>query len=204
LKAATKEAASLLESKVDAGELVLREDFFKDKFSELHEFAGAAGAPKKKFTLRDTNPFLITLTEVAKSMLKVAEPDRANSAAYLAAWVEEEKALMAKMGPPPGIGVAPDLIKVWEVFFETWRGDVARLQPDQFRNALRQAAYSILRLGLDIEADWIKRVREQGNIATSTAAGSASDSGGTYVDHGHHRHYRIMRRIERHHYRRTP
>ncbi|MBC7856968.1 MAG: hypothetical protein IAF94_26360 [Pirellulaceae bacterium] len=209
-----REALLALEQKVETGDLVLREDYFRDKFKELHEFPGPPPAPPappqiQKLTLRDTLEFLKTINEVSKAMLNAAKPDRNSSDAYQTAWLEEESAILARMGDisptfVPDLGQGSERLQIWTTFLRDWRADVVRQNPDRFRDALRQAAYSMLRLGLDIEDGWIKAVREQGNIAVAADTGTYSSVGASSSYGGHHRHYRIMRRIERHHYRRSP
>jgi hypothetical protein len=210
LKAVTKTAAAMLERKVETGPLVLREDYFKDKFNEPHTIQSDAGPAK--LTLRDSQRLVLAVTEVAAAMLSVAEPDRASAAQYQSAWVDAEQVVLARLGDVEGpVVLTPNLVGVWRTFLAEWRAEVVRLAPDRFRDALRQAAYSLLRLGLDIEDEWIQTVRDQG---TAAAAGGpyapASAAGPGAVDywspplaypHVYRRHYRIMNRIHRHHYR---
>ncbi|MGI8979348.1 MAG: hypothetical protein ACR2FY_08990 [Pirellulaceae bacterium] len=208
-----QKALLALEQKVETGDLVLREDYFRDKFKELHEFPGPPATPPapqqvQKLTLRDTLEFLKTVTEVSAAMLNAAKPNRNSADAYQTAWLEEERTILARMGEisptfVPDLGQGPERLQIWTTFLRDWRADVVRQQPDRFRDALRQAAYSLLRLGLNIEEGWVKAVREQGNIATTDSTSSTATIGTSSSYGGHHRHYRIMRRIERHHYRHT-
>jgi hypothetical protein len=206
LKAATKEAAGRLEAKVDTGPLVLREDYFKDKFNEPHTIQTPAGVPAK-LTLRDSQRLVLAVNEVAKAMLKVAEPDRTSAVQYRSAWLEEEKVLIQRLASGEGpVLLTPNLVQIWGEFFDGWETEVVRLAPDRFRDALRQAAYSLLRLGLDIEEDWIKTVRESGNAAAAGMQMTSASAAGPLEDRYpwmYYRHYRIMNRIERHSYRHT-
>jgi hypothetical protein len=100
--------------------------------------------------------------------------------------------------------VPPNTRKAWIKFFQDWRAEAIRVAPDRFRDALRQASYSLLRTVLDAEEEWIKTVQDQRNSASTTSASTAGDSTGFYTSpesaypHLYRRHFRIMNRIERH------
>jgi hypothetical protein len=205
LKTAFKEAVGTLEAQAPAGEQVLREDYFRDKFKEAHQVTAAAGTTT--LTMRDSQRLVLAVNEVAKAMLAVAGEERATSALYQSAWSTAEPDLLKRLGGPPDgkVLLTPNLQAIWLKFLQEWRAEVVRVAPDRFRDALRQAAYSLLRIGLDTEDEWIKKVQEGGFVAAPVGGAPVGTGyvGGAspYYPWMYHRHYRIMNRIERHHYR---
>ena len=209
--AAAKKAALLLVETEPTGDLVLPLNYFVEQFRKEYPVLGPDGKPivnpvtKKPATLALTNedkPILVA-TMFAEAMLEVAKPDDLTSAQYVAAWVPKEKELLAtKVGQ---VDLLTDRQRqVWQQFLTEWRDKVLATDEGRFRDALRQAAYSLARVALNVEQDHVNRVLA-GTSAPTGGVGSDGTGTGGYVGSAHHAavmHERLMNGIYRRHDRR--
>lgn len=173
----------------DTGDLILRDDYFIDKSSKAYV---------QKLTIRDDQQKLVTAAVVADGMLTVAKKDHDKQIDYLNDWIAEEQLMLKRM-----TFQTPDQAKVWSEFLKEWRNEVIRLNSDRFRDALIQAAYSILRVAKGVEEQHVKNARDRiakGGGATSTINSTGASAAGRYP-HIYRRHTRIMLRIHRHYSR---
>lgn len=181
----------LLALQEDSGEPILRDDFFVDKSEKPYV---------QKLTIRDTQLFPVAAAIIADGMLTVAKNDHPDAVGYLNDWSTEEQLIISRLSKIQ----TPNGAKIWSEFLKEWRNEVTRLESDRFRDALFQAAYSILRIGAGIEKQHVDNVRKriaQGGGATGSGTSTTGVSTADRYPHLYHRHTRIMLRIQRHHSR---
>ena len=216
----------LIKAKLRANELVktiqpsgdtfvLPADYFLKRFTKEYEFptvnpltgAPVPGAPVSRLGLANTDKKVLICTIVAEGMLEVAALERAAPADYVSAWMAKQRAILDFQNKDKIPLMDRAQKTVWELFFKEWIDDVINVDPARFRDALRQAAYSILRVGLDKEQEQIDKVLKGGATPSGTPSAAAATSliAGGYVGSYHHStvvHERLMNGIYRRHDRR--
>lgn len=202
LAASNAAAITLLrDADKDLGELLVPPDYFAESFEKKRDFPQLGGLPTKKLSLRDSPSLILAITYFAVPMLEIANDKDLNSEGYLNKWKLKKDSLVNNIGAPPKQPICPpDVAVVWDEFFDRWQEDVVKVDKERGRDAIRQAAYSMLRLGLNIEKEWIEKVKSQGNMLNAPAAfsgSSAAASGGNHQSHLYHRHEIRMWRITR-------
>lgn len=181
----------LLALQEESGEPILRDDFFVDKSEKPYV---------QKLTIRDTQLFPVAAAIIADGMITVAKKDHPDAVGYLNDWSTQEQLIVSRLSKIQTANGA----KIWSEFLKEWRNEVTRLESDRFRDALVQAAYSILRVGAGIEKQHVDNVRKRIDQGGTTTGGYTSTTGISTADrypHLYHRHTRIMLRIQRHHAR---
>ncbi len=183
----------MLDSQQSSGDtLVLPVDFFENAFSRLTPVPQPKDDPQlgpKKFSLRSDNQRAVLLgVAIAKAMLDVAKPER-SPAQYIVEWTNQEQDTLKKLETE--VVLTPVMIQLWTQFFREWCAEVTRVAPNRFRDALWQAAYSILRSALEIEQEHIEKVKSQNLAPASNRQSSglrgqgASGRGGSVHKHCH-------------------
>jgi hypothetical protein len=176
LMAYAKKAAVLVTDVQPSGDLVLPVNYFHEAFRKEYSVrpVNAAGvidpaAEPGLMSLTQDDKKLVVCTMLAEAMLTVAKPPDQTSAQYLAAWIAVEPAVL-EYKTKKGIPLLDVRIKqAWQQFLVEWREKVLVTDSNRFGDALRQAAYSLVRTGLDIEKEHVDRV----------LAGTASPAGGS-------------------------
>ena len=188
---AGKLTTQLLALQEESGERILRDDFFLDKSEKPYV---------EKLTIRDAQPIQEAAAIIADAMLTVASKDHPDSVGYLNDWSSEEQLIVDRLK----ILVTPNGAKIWSEFLKEWRAEATRVESARFRDALVQAAYSILRVAAGVEKQHVENARKriaQGGGTTATAASSTGFSTADRYPHLYHHHTRIMLRIQRHYSR---
>lgn len=191
----------LRNSSTDKSELVLPEDYFINAFKVTRKFPVDATGFAKTLTLRDTLPSLvIAITYFSSEMIEISNDDTLTADGYVTKWKAKQQELLANAHKQQPVGIAPpEVIVMWEEFFDKWQADVMKADAAKFQVALKQAAFSLLRIGFKIEEEWIAKVKSQTNVpaASGTTSTSGSTSTGTHNSHLYHRHEIRMWRITR-------
>lgn len=165
---------------------------------------------KASLPLTGTDKKLVVCVLAAEAMLAAAGPDDLSTSEYLAAWEARQKEFLdLQIDEEPLLDLNQK--QAWQQFLDEWREMVLQTDSTRIRDALRQAAYSIVRVGLDIEQEHIDRVLR----GLTTPSGERDDRGltlttgvvtsGTYYGPYSHAtvfHERRMGHIYRHHERR--
>lgn len=202
IAALTARFAERLDSKniKETGSPVLRTEYFLDAYSQYRPYPAESTEVAGGFIrLRDGNQMHIA-DAVAGAMLEVANLELPTGARYQEEWAARLQTLAPKLKDNANLTLKQ--IAVWFDFLEQWKKDVVKADLSRFRDALRQAAYSILRLAIGTEQSQIDKVakdRVAGGTATTT--GERTRSGGYH--HYDVRHERMMSAIYRRHDRRT-
>jgi hypothetical protein len=175
----------------DTGELILRDDYFIDKANKPYV---------EKLTIRDTGEFPVAAAVIADGMITVAKNNHQDQIDYLTDWSTEEGLILVRLSKFQTVNG----VKVWSEFLKEWKSEVTRLDRDRFRDALVQAALSILRVAKGIEEQHVKNARARvakGGGVTTSATTSTGIPGADRYPHMYRRHTRIMLRIQRHYSR---
>jgi len=203
----------LANTKASGSTLVLAVDYFSKKFDESLSVPGfdliklqpkTTTIPKK---LADMDKKVIQCLLVAEEMLLAAEV----SEDHINEWNRRLTDVLKTTGKDGKSRVFSPLSSedaYWKTFLDNWQNDVIKKDSARFRDALRQAAYSILRVGLDIENEQIRKVLE----GKSTPVGGGGGGGGGTISgfssssqysssHADVWHERMMNGIYRRHYR---
>lgn len=139
-------ATLLLAKPTDTGAPVLAADYFVVKSKE--QFAD-------RRTILDTNNLLPTVVIVAQTMLKVAEKSEKNTEISVLEWNVAKYELREKLTE---FNTDKDA-NMWIEFLAQWQDDVTERDRSRFRDALIQAAHSILRLGVGSEEEHVDALK---------------------------------------------
>lgn len=221
LIAAAQKAAKMVVEIEPTGDVVLPLTYFQEAFNKPQTVPtldidgnpqfNPDGTPRvSKLPLTTTVKKLVVCTTVAEAMLDVAKPDGLTSQQYLQNWMVRERTVLGtKFGNEPML--QDDMKRAWQAFFDDWRAAVLKADAtsSRFRDALRQAAYAIVRVGLDIEQDHINKVLQgtatptgsRAAVVVSTAAYSIPSGTARSYHHAEVMHERLMNGIYRRHYR---
>ena len=213
LRAYAKKAAVLVTDMQPTGDPVLAVNYFLEAFRNEYKVLplradGTLDQDAEPATLSITqdDKKLVVCTLLAETMLEVAQPDDQTPAQYLGTWITAEgKVLDLAVDKQPLLDVR--IKQAWRQMLLEWRDKAVAKDSDRFRDALRQAAYSLVRAGLDIEKEHVDRVL----AGNATPAGGSGGSGSAmsslgYSSYGFHHvdvhHERMMNGIYRRHDRR--
>lgn len=216
LREYAKKAAVHVTDVQPSGELVLPVNYFQEAFRKEYKVQTlkADGTPDLdaeagSLSLTQDDKTVVICTMLAEAMLAVAKPDGQTSGQHLVSWLAAEPKVLdykTKKGIPL---LDVRMKQAWQQFLKEWREKVlAKEESNRFRDALRQAAYSLVRTGLDIEKEHVDRVLAGtatlsggpgGGGPSTTSAGAGGGRGYHHVD-VHHEH--LMNGIYRRHDRR--
>ena len=217
---AAARAGELLAVAADTGELILPANYFLEEFERQRPAQLPGEQPGATMSLTDTSPFRIACDVVATRMLDIAGQDFAEGEQYLNAWIQQQPQLAEELAARcrwNNAELRDRQLRLWSEFLDVWRQAAVTAAPGRFRDALRQAAYSILRIMIAKEREWVEQVRLDrvgggGTFAAGgpgtigpTGFGPVPAAGATWARVHHerkmnaifHRHYRRSYKIER-------
>lgn len=219
LNKAKADATELLKNAPDTGDPVLSVDYFLTELSketdvEKEDPANPAKRVKSKLSINSAPLKVVQCLVIARQMLLTAQPSLPTQGDYLTAWHGRHADLLMTTGlPPKAPGKLPDNVfsdltgekDYWSKFLTKWETDAITKDATNFRLALQQAAYSILRVGLDKEKAQVDAVLNGGGTPSGgNRSVSGSGSGGSSSRSYHYSdviHERLMNGIYRRHYR---
>jgi hypothetical protein len=210
-----KRAAALVTDVQPSGDLVLPVNWFHEAFRKEYSVkpVNAAGvidpdAEPASMSLTQDDKKLVVCTMLAESMLAIAKVENQTAPQYLSAWLSAEPKIL-DYKTKKGIALLDPRIKqAWQQFLAEWREKVLATDSNRFKDALTQAAYSLVRTGLDIEKEHVDRVLAGtatptgGSSGGGTGAGTSSSSASGGYRHVDVHHERLMNGIYRRHDRR--
>lgn len=187
------------------------EQFKKDREVKGTKKIGPATVPfEGKVALADTDKKLIVCLEIANAMGNVAEEDGDHQSDMPAKWDEARKAVLEKLttkNEKQKQAAMSDVERLaWEQFLEEWQKEALKAGENRFGDALIQAAYEIVKAGMDITTQQ-ETVAQAAQAAASTGAGVVGTGAGAYARPGGYYHSdviheRLMNGIYRRHHRR--
>jgi hypothetical protein len=155
--------ASLLKSREEAIQLFVKNrpitppvlqppSYFLEKFKKNYE------TPDGTLTLAGTKHKLLATNAVAKAMLECADATaqvEAPPEKVFGDWVFKERQLVVQLTKTnqAGESILSKMETIaWKQFLKEWRDDAYGSAPERFVEAMRQAAYEIIKAGLEVEA----------------------------------------------------
>ena len=197
-----QEALDFIAKKVPKTDPVLSPpEYFINKFSKLYQTTGG------KFTLAGTKAKLLACMEVARAMDEIGSQEGnpvPTPQSLLADWTVREGILLSKLGEKSEATfdrsiLTDNELQAWKQFLQEWREDVSRSNPERFKDALLQAAYQIVKAGLEIQTAQ-ERAAASGELparSSSNGDGSGNGIGGTSFPFHERRMNKIIHHYER-------
>lgn len=173
-------------------------------------FLRAFNTPRKHedqtFTMAGSDDKVYIFWEIAKAMKKTANDHGNDPDKVIVEWEKARTEVMDKLSTPDQFtnrALYDHERAVWDQFLDQWEKDAKAAAPERFKDALNQAAYELVKRGLDVQTKQETLAKTSGPTREANSGASASASarpGGYYLSDVIHE--RMMNHIYRTHHRR--